>query len=78
MSKLYIPTHGDRVRIVEIGPGDGYSNSPEVIGLEGTVEHAEPCLNDPDWLWLEFGGADRPEIWSFLECRVEPVLPRAA
>ncbi|HWA29162.1 MAG TPA: hypothetical protein VG734_26160 [Lacunisphaera sp.] len=75
--KLYVPARGERVRIVAIGPGDSYATTPEAIGVEGTVENAEPS-NDADWLWLEFGGIDRPECWCFLECRVEPVAARAA
>ena len=75
---LYVPCCGERVRIVEIGQGDGYAGSPDALGTEGTVESAEASFSAPDWLWLEFGGPDRPDCWCFLECRVEPVGPRAA
>lgn len=74
MSELFVPSVGDRVRIVAVGPGDGYADTPEAIGTEGTVEEAEQALSAHDWLWLEFGGDDRPECWSFLECRVELVM----
>jgi hypothetical protein len=71
---MVIPTPGQCVRVIEIGPSSAHRLNPKAIGVYGAVSSAEPIhLASGAWLQLgiNLGPASGGEHWFCCECRVE-------